>query len=406
VRILSLASEADVRREMLRVGCDPEGVAIMAPNARSWVLCIENVSAPAANILKQEMLAAGGDAVTHRDTITARAPRGPVLAFGTRAVLYSVAKKLGAQPFGLPAVGVAMRRALQARGARGGELRLGGRVFPAGRTLVMGVLNVTPDSFSDGGRFTDPRAAVAHAEAMLRDGADLIDVGGASTRPGAAPVAEDEELRRVLPVLDALQSIGASLSIDTTSARVALAACRRGAVLVNDVTGLREGDVLAQIAAEHDAGVCVMHMRGTPATMQSDTRYDDLLGDVVRALAESAARAVGAGVPEESVVLDPGLGFGKSAAQNCVLVRRLGDVCALGHPVLVGASRKSFLGRYAAAPGAREPVPVDERESAGIALAALAATHGARIVRAHDVRATVHAVRVADAVLGAAESDA
>ncbi len=405
VRVLSLATDADVRRAMLRVGCDPEGVAIMAPNARTLVVCVEDLSAPAANILKQEMLAAGGDAVTHRDTITARAPRGPALAFGSRAVLYSVAKKLSAQPFGLAAVGQALRAALQTGDARARALRLRDRVFEADRTLVMGVLNVTPDSFSDGGCFVDVRAARAHAESMLGDGADLIDVGGVSTRPGSHGIDEDEELRRVLPVLDELQALGAPVSIDTTSERVALAACVRGAVLVNDVSGLRESDALAQVAAEHDAGLCVMHMRGTPATMQDDVRSDDVVRDVVRALAASAARATDAGVARESIVVDPGLGFGKSVAQNGVLLRRLGDVCALGYPVLVGASRKSFLGRWAAANGAADPLPVDARGDASVAAAVLAAARGARIVRVHDVRATAEAVRVADAVRSA-EDDA
>ncbi len=384
---------------MLRVGCDPEGVAIMAPNARIVALRVEGLSAPAANILKQEMLARGGDAVTHRETITAKAPRGAAIIFGTRRELLDVARRLGAQPFGLAAAGRAIRGLLESPPP--GPLVLGAHTFPPERTLVVGVLNVTPDSFSDGGRWLDPAAALARAEEMLGEGADLLDVGSVSTRPGAAAVDGAEELRRVLPVLDGLAARGAPVSIDTSTPEVAEAACARGAVLVNDVTGLRRSPALAEIAARAGAGICVMHMRGAPPTMQEDVHYDDLVGEVMAVLAAGVARAREAGVPAASIIVDPGIGFGKSGAQNLVLLRRLGELRTLGQPVLVGTSRKSFLGALAADGGV--PAPADDRLAGSLATATAAVLAGARLVRAHDVRATVRAVRVAEALRTATE---
>jgi dihydropteroate synthase len=399
VRFLGTSTDDDVRREMIRVGCDLEGVRIMAPLARTIVLRVENLSAPAANILKQEMLAVGGDAATHRETITAKAPRGPAVIFGTRRALLLVAHRLGAQPFGLAAVGRAIRQVLET--SRAPRLTLRGRSYPPGRTLVMGVLNVTPDSFSDGGRWLDPADALQHAEQMLADGADLIDVGGASTRPGAEPAPESEELARVLPVLDGLRVLGAAVSIDTSTPRVAEAACERGAVLVNNVTGLRDSSTLAEIAARAGAGVCVMHMRGEPRTMQKNVDYDDLVGEVMASLAASVRRAEAAGIPRASIVVDPGIGFGKSGAQNLVLLRRLGEFATLGQPILIGTSRKSFLGTLAAENGV--PAPVEDRLAGSLASAVAASLAGARILRVHDVCETVQALRVADAIRSARE---
>jgi dihydropteroate synthase len=246
--------------------------------------------------------------------------------------------------------------------------------------MVMGVLNVTPDSFSDGGRWLDPEAAAAHGLAMAAEGADVVDVGGESTRPGAAEVAIEEELRRVLPVIDALAG-QVRVSIDTRKREVAEAALDAGATLVNDVSAS-----LYDVAAVHDAGWVAMHMRGTPLTMQQEAQYDDVVGEVREFLLHRARLALAAGVRE--IWIDPGLGFAKTAEHNLTLLARLEELVAAGHPVLVGASRKSFIGRLTG------DAPVDDRVEGSLALAVWAMEKGAAMVRVHDVRATVQAARL------------
>lgn len=246
--------------------------------------------------------------------------------------------------------------------------------------MVMGVLNVTPDSFSDGGRFLEPEAALAHGRRLFAEGADIVDVGGESTRPGSQSVSLDEELRRVVPVVRALAPFG-RVSIDTSKADVAEAAVHAGATMINDV-----GASLHELAARLGVAWIAMHMRGTPRTMQEDPRYDDVVGEVAGFLAERAARAARAGVPE--VWVDPGLGFGKTADHNLSLLKHLGDLAAGGHPVLVGASRKAFIGRIAGGGGE------SDRLEGSLAVAVWAAIHGAAMVRVHDVGATVQALRV------------
>jgi dihydropteroate synthase len=251
----------------------------------------------------------------------------------------------------------------------------------------MGVLNVTPDSFSDGGRWLDPDAAVAHGLAMVADGADVVDVGGESTRPGAEPVPVHEELRRVLPVVEALAP-HVRVSIDTRKARVAEAALGAGATLVNDVSAS-----LAEVAAAGGAGWVAMHMQGDPRTMQQSPSYDDVVAEVRRFLVERATAARQAGV--EEVWVDPGIGFGKTLEHNLLLLRHLADLVAAGFPVVIGTSRKSFLGRLAPTPDG-EPAPPDDRVEASVATAAWALHQGAAMVRAHDVRETVAAARLLD----------
>jgi dihydropteroate synthase len=252
------------------------------------------------------------------------------------------------------------------------------------RALVMGVLNVTPDSFSDGGRFFSPDAAVAHGLEMVAEGADIVDVGGESSRPGAEPVAEPEELRRVIPVIEALSPY-VRVSVDTAKASVAEAAVGAGATLVNDVSAS-----LHEVAAAGGVGWVAMHMRGTPRTMQRDPGYDDVVGEVVAYLDERAERALAAGVTE--VWVDPGIGFGKTAEHNLTLLRHLGRLVASGHPVMIGTSRKSFLGRLTG--GDAVALPADDRLAGSLATAVWAMVNGAGMVRVHDVAPTRQAAMV------------
>ena len=269
------------------------------------------------------------------------------------------------------------------------------------RPSVMGVVNVTPDSFSDSGAFLHPQAAITEARGMLEEGAAIVDIGGESTRPGSEGVSLEEELRRVEPVLAALPD--ARVSIDTSKAAIARMALEAGAVLVNDVTALRGDPELAGVVADSEACLCLMHMLGEPRTMQNDPRYDDVVSDVKAFLEERLGAATDAGIDEERICLDPGIGFGKTVEHNLELVARLEEIVALGRPVLVGASRKRFLGRLL---GDEEALtgPV----SAGVAVAVLAYERGATIFRVHDVREHVQALTAARALkeIGAGEGRA
>lgn len=245
---------------------------------------------------------------------------------------------------------------------------------------IMGVVNVTPDSFSDGGHYLDAAAAIAHGLELEAEGAVMLDVGGESTRPGAAPVAEPEELRRVIPVIEGLIDGGsnAQISIDTSKATVAARALASGATLVNDVTAFRGDPEIAVVVAEAKADCCLMHMLGTPRTMQLDPRYDDVVGDVKAFLEERMSFAIDHGIDEGRILLDPGIGFGKTVEHNLELLRRLGELVELGRPVVIGTSRKSFLGKITG----RE---VDDRVAATVATNVLAYERGARVFRVHDV---------------------
>ncbi len=262
------------------------------------------------------------------------------------------------------------------------------------RTLVMGVVNITPDSFSDGGRFFAPEAALAHGRRLLAEGADLLDLGAESTRPGSQPVSPEEQWRRLAPVFEGLAGEGETIvSVDTASPVVAEQALTAGARIVNDVTAL--GDpAMAGVVARAEAGLVLMHMRGTPADMQRDPRYPDAAREVAHHLARRLEAARAAGIADERVALDPGIGFGKTARHSLELLARLEALAALGRPVLVGVSRKSFIGQVL-------DLPVDQRLEGSLAATAVAVFLGARIVRTHDVAATVRAVRVAHALRAA-----
>lgn len=258
----------------------------------------------------------------------------------------------------------------------------------------MGILNVTPDSFSDGGRYFDVDVAIAHGIAMWEDGADLIDVGGESTRPGAAEVSPEEERRRVLPVIRALTAEGVPVSIDTYKPEVAQAAVAAGAQVVNDVTGLRDPEMI-DVLRENDASVCIMHMQGNPRTMQDRPRYKNVVVDVREYLVHAAMLAEDKGVARERIWIDPGIGFGKTVSHNLTLLARMDELVRTGYPVLVGVSRKSFIGKVLGTES--EPLPVEERGVGTLAAEVHCLELGVRIIRTHDVLASVRAAEVAAA---------
>jgi dihydropteroate synthase len=268
-------------------------------------------------------------------------------------------------------------------GYAGGELPLGRR------TYVMGILNVTPDSFSDGGRYADPSRAAIHGLRMVRDGADLVDVGGESTRPGAAAVPAAEERRRVLPVIERLAKAGVLVSVDTSKAAVAEAAFGAGAKFLNDITALGGDRRMARLAARAGVAVVLMHMKGTPRTMQRNPRYRDVVAEILRFFQEKLKIALSAGIPRDKIAVDPGIGFGKGPEHNVEILRRLDEFRGLGCALAIGTSRKSFIGHYLGR-------PVDERLSGTAATVAAAILRGADLVRVHDVREMVDVARMTD----------
>ena len=332
----------------------------------------------------------------------ARARPGAGLLTGRAEQFQRLLSAARAESPGLSALEAAVASALAA-GAAPPALVLGGRRFEWGaRTHVMGVVNVTPDSFSDGGRYLGAEAAIAHGLALAEAGADLLDVGGESTRPGSLPVSPEAELARVLPVIEGLRArTSVPLSVDTTKAEVAREALRAGAHLINDITGFSADAELPRVVAEAGAACCLMHIQGTPATMQQAPRYDDLVEDVLAFLEAAVARAEAAGIARERILLDPGIGFGKTFEHNLYLLRRLNELRVLGLPLLVGTSRKGFLGRLA---GGK---PAAERLAATLgSVASMAALGGADVVRVHDVAEARDALAVADAIRHAEDGGA
>ena len=376
------------------------GLPPPAASAAPWVVRLEALPGRLAATLARLMRSAGGSARP--------APGRALVLGGDEAAFRLFLDRAGRRREGREAaaeVGEAMARCQE----RPRSLGLARGALPLGRTLVMGVLNVTPDSFSDGGRYKSPRAAVGHALRMADEGADLIDVGGESTRPGARPVRLQEELRRVLPVLEALVpalrargtgrgangrgGLGRPLvSIDTTKSEVARRAADAGADLVNDVSGMTFDPAMPAAVAESGLPVVIQHIRGTPRTMRKAARYTRLLPEIAAFLRRRIEAALRAGVREDRIVIDPGIGFGKRRRDSLAVIRHLHVLRSLGRPILVGASRKSFL-------GAEEELPPDERLEASLAAEALAIAGGADIIRAHDVKQAVRAARLCDATL-------
>lgn len=261
------------------------------------------------------------------------------------------------------------------------------------RTVVMGILNVTPDSFYDGGRYTQTETAVQRALQMVEEGADILDIGGESTRPGSQPVPEEEELHRVLPVIEAVRErTDTPISIDTTKSRVAERALQAGACMVNDISGLGFDPRMAEVVAQHGALCCIMHIQGTPQTMQQNPQYEDVVRDISCYFEQRLALAERAGIPRENIWLDPGIGFGKRVEHNLEILRRLREFTVFGLPLLIGTSRKSFIGKVLG------DLPPEERLEGTAATVAIAILNGANAVRVHDVREMVRVARVADAV--------
>lgn len=375
-------------------GSTAEGVALMKDKFRHLVIRVPGLGSRAALVLKQEMLSLGGEASISQEALRDLDLTGDVLLSGTHGQYRKLRQKLAAQPFGLSAVGGSIASLVgKTSSGYGLTYRPGGRKIRFPPVKVMGVLNVTPDSFSDGGKFHDVGRAVEHALRMVKEGADMIDVGGESTRPFSKPLTFNEERERVIPVIEGIsRKSDCIISVDTYKSDVAAEALEAGAHIVNDVYAMRRDDDMAEIVKQHEAGVVLMHMKGTPSDMQVDPRYDDVTGEIFLFLKERADAALEAGIREDRIMVDPGIGFGKRLCDNLEIIKNAGAFSSLGYPVLVGPSRKGFIGQITGR-------PVTERLSGTVAAAAISAYAGAHVLRVHDVGEAIDGVRVAEAIL-------
>ncbi|MDD3926172.1 MAG: dihydropteroate synthase [bacterium] len=393
-RVLQLTEREEIAGAMASIGVDPRGIGRMLPKAGHYLLHLSQVPVRAAMLIKQGMLSRDGDAALSWEASNMSAENTDIIMMGTDGQLRSALDVLCRQPFGLPLLAQEAGAALDAYSGRKPCWRIGERLYdPARRTLVMGILNVTPDSFSDGGRYLDPDRALEHALQMIAEGADIIDIGAESTRPGAGEVAEDEEIARLLPVIERLvDKTDLPISVDTRKAGTAAAVLQAGASIINDISGLTHDPDMAAMVADVKASLVVMHIKGTPETMHLAPTYEDLMGEITSFLYNSVDRAAAAGVAAERIAVDPGIGFGKTWDHNLEILRRLMELRSLGRPILVGASRKAFI-------GAVLDLPPQERQEGTLAVNALAVANGASIIRVHDVGSAVRTCRMVEAVL-------
>ena len=395
MRYLHITSPARAEDELKRVGVAWPGIEAMLPKMETVNLLIEGIECRVANILKQEMLSIGGDVAVARGSVACSIDRTDAVLIGTLKQMGRLADKLAPQPFGLRGISDDIRRVLANITRDTFVLRTPKREIAIGtRTLIMGIVNVTPDSFSDGGMFGCVEDAAEHALKLEEAGADIIDIGGESTRPGSEPVSADEEAGRVLPLIERLEgALTVPISIDTAKAVVAHRALEAGAEMVNDISSMGFDDQMSEVVATHHVPVVLMHMRGRPRTMQEgDLSYRSLMGEITGFLEGRIEAAVSAGIDAEQIIVDPGIGFGKSAADNIAILRDLRELKTLGRPILVGASRKRFIGQIT---DREDP---EERLEGTAASVAASILNGAHIVRVHDVEFMERVSRIADGI--------
>jgi dihydropteroate synthase len=397
VRHLHLRTPHEALHVLKKINVDPYGIEAMLPKMAHCNILLEGVKCNVANIIKQEMLSLGGDAAVSRSSVSCNVKETDVLIMGTEKQLRRFADKISIQPCGLKAISMAIKQLLANIAKDIFILKTCRREMVLGdRTHIMGILNVTPDSFSDGGMFNSPEDAVKYGIQMVEEGADIIDVGGESSRPGAEPVTVAEEMARVIPVITALAGrVNVPISIDTTKAEVARAATECGADIVNDIGAMRLDDTMEHVIADSRAAVVLMHMRGTPRDMQAgNLSYTSLLGEIIEFLGSKIDHAMATGISEESIIIDPGIGFGKTGEDNLRLLKNLTEFKVLGRPILIGVSRKAFIGKITGG------TPLERTEGTAAAVTA-SIVNGANIVRVHDVHAMKKVVAVADAIIRA-----
>jgi len=389
--VVEIHNESEARALFQDIGVDPGAYLYLLPKASFRFVKLKNISARAALIIKQEMLSKGGEAAISRNALSSGEGPSDVLLMGNLKHYRLLLEKLKVQPFGLKQLAADIELLLDGVSSKGTNVALDGdrSLNLGGRPLVMGILNVTPDSFSDGGKFNDPGRAVERALEMAAEGADIIDIGGASSRPGAQIVDRNEELKRVMPVVEKLAGQNLTLSIDTFRGTVAEACLEAGAHIINDIGRLQLDPELLSVVVKYRAVIILMHNR---MQMLSDEPYHDLISDIIDELHQSIVQAVEAGVSRERIIVDPGIGFGKTAAQSRYIIRHLNEFHSLGSPVLLGASRKRFIGHTL-------DLEVDERLEASLAVTVMAVMNGANILRVHDVKESRRVVDMTWAIM-------
>jgi dihydropteroate synthase len=394
VRFLHFTTPEEALHEMQRIGVDPTGIESMREKLLHLTLKIEGIDCRLANFLKQEMVSLGGDVAVDRRTIDCSVASSDLILMGTPAQIKALIDGLEDRLNGLQGVAGRIRQCLENLESPPHAIRCRKKILHLDeRTHLMGIVNVTPDSFSDGGLYLDPDRAISHGIELASQGADIIDIGGESTRPGSKPLPLDEELRRVIPVVEGLAAkVDAPLSIDTYKSSVAERAIEAGAEMVNDISGLKFDRRMAHVVATHGVIVVVMHIKGTPQVMQVDPHYDCLLTEVMEYLEQSIEMAEEAGVDPTRIIIDPGIGFGKTAEHNLKIIRHLPELKSLGKPILLGTSRKSFIGKVLNA-------DVDQRFEGTLASISAAIMNGANILRVHDMGPAKKAAQIVDAIL-------
>ena len=382
----------DIEKLMEMVGASSEGIELMGKKGRFYVVKLEGVPIKDAIILKQEALAVGGECALSWGVVGLNVDSTDAILMLTERQMEILAEKMRYQPFHGKDIAEEVIMAVKNYGKRRYRFNARGKVMEL-PVAVMGILNVTPDSFSDGGKFNEPEKAVERALEMIEEGADIIDIGGESSRPGSPRISAEEELNRVMPVLKELRERSdVTISVDTYKPEVAEKVLNAGADMINDIYGLRK-EGMARVIAEHGAGVAIMHMQGDPENMQNNPTYGDVIGEIAGFLRKQVEKALDAGIDPNSIAVDPGIGFGKTVEHNLMIMNELDSFRSLGYPVLIGASRKSFIGRTL-------NLPVEERLEGSLAMATVAVMKGAGMIRVHDVRETVRAVRMVQAVMG------
>ncbi len=377
--------EDEVRRYLLELGNSDVGSRILSLKSETLTVEIDGIDTRAANILKQDAISVGADCAVPRKASSFEKGTCRVLLMGNRRSIKKLTEKLKLQPFRLSELSRRLERLMENYFKNRFTLNIGRRKLVLDKPLIMGILNVTPDSFSDGGFYTRIETAVRHAEEMVREGASIVDVGGESTRPGSEPIPADEEMGRVIPVIESIRDVLGDevvISIDTYKSEVAREALKAGADMVNDISGLHFDERMAEVVSGFKCPVVITHIKGTPKNMQENPHYEDVVREIMNYLSETVEYARGMGIGDDQIVIDPGIGFGKRVEDNLCILRRLNEFRALGFPILIGTSRKSFIGKVNAEPDPRR------RLSGTLATLYASVIRGAKILRVHDVKET------------------
>jgi len=395
IRCLHIPDAREAIYQMRGVGVDATGLKLMKGKTLHFNFRMEGIDPRTANLLKQEMLSLGGDAALDRTGLDCSAKSTDAILMGTQKQFEKLILKLDQYP-DLQPLAVPLKEAFKNISRTRYSIRCRKRTFILGkRTLLMGVLNVTPDSFSDGGLYFDKGKSIAQGLRMVEEGADLLDIGGESTRPGSKPLELDEELRRIIPVIEVLaKEVDVPISIDTYKSTIAQKAIEAGAEMINDISGLHFDESLARVAAEEDVPLVLMHIRGTPETMQNDVHYDSLFSEILLSLKDSIQKAESAGLDPQQIIIDPGIGFGKTIDHNLLIIKNLFEFRILGKPILLGTSRKSFIGKILNA-------NATDRLEGTLSTIAIGVLNGAHIIRCHDVLQAKKVIAVADAIRSA-----